>query len=475
MNAIQGMDQLIKVISGVLNQADMGSQVNDWLFGSLMILIFAMTYGTNWTWAVSSAFKVLGSSSAASSVLSLLGQNPNQTSVPTALTPISGDLSGSHSAVYAGTPPGWLLVLGTMVWAIFVLLGLFELFGETHSTRLRDLKSEGMFWWAMAPVSIMIFIGSPLLLQIIAKTIYDPIVSKILNGVAAAIGADPKNTLTDPLWLLLALFGVATPHGANATAMAINDFAGILTHLKNLKLTAANNVFQIIPFLLQHALSPSIFLELVLLLGLFLIIIQSALATLWLNFLPFTTLSVVARPFSPKGVYHWLMNVLKSIGALAIVVLYDCAIAFVGGNGSLPLWLSLSSVPRAIFNGLITYAVVALLWIFWTKPLIIQATEQSMRLVNAIHSSGDTLESGGNQIGSSVSLSGRVINAASRIPFLPQGLSDRMAIRGDDLEATGQKISNWSSAKTKRLRSIDLPWSNTVGAKTIPQPMKTAA
>lgn len=461
---MQGIQDLIKVISGVLNQADMGSQVNDWLFGSLMILIFAMTYGTNWQWAISSVFNALGSS-VGNDVLNLLGQNTNMSPMPTALTPISGDLSGNHSAVYAGTPPGWLLVLGAMVWAVFVLIGLFEIFGETHSTRLKDWKNEGMFWWAMAPVSIVMFIGSPLILQIIAKTMYDPIISKILNGVANAIGADPKNTLADPLWLLMALFGVASPNGADSTAMAVNDITAILTHLQDLKFTAAKNVFQIIPYLIQHVLSPSIFLELVLLLGLFLIIAQSAMAMLWINFLPFTTLSVATKPFSPKGIYRWLVNVLRSIATLAIVILYDSAIAFVGGNGNLPDWLSVASVPRAVFNGVMTYAVVVLLWFLWTKPLLVQVTEQSMHLVNALHDSGDALESGGSQIGSSVSLSGRIMNAASRIPFLPQGVSERIALRGNDLVATGNQISNWSQTNARRLQSISLPWASTIGSK----------
>lgn len=464
MSPVQGIQDLIKVISGVLNQADMGSQVNDWLFGSLMILIFAMTYGTNVLWAVSSAFKALGLSSG-QDLVTLFGQDPNLLPVPTALTPISGDLSGNHSAVYAGTPPGWLLVLGAMVWAIFVLIGLFEIFGETHSTRLKDWKNEGMFWWAMAPVSIIMFIGSPMILQIIAKTMYDPIISKILNGVASAIGVDPKNTLADPLWLLLALFGVATPNGVDSAAMAVNSITGILTHLKDLQLSGVQNVFQILPYLIRNVLSPSIFLELVLLLGLFLIIIQSAMAMLWINFLPFTTLSVAAKPFSPKGIYRWLINVLRSIATLAIVILYDSAIAFVGGNGNMPDWLSVISVPRAIFNGVMTYVVVALLWFLWTKPLLVQVTEQSMHLVNALHDSGDALESGGNQIGSSVSLSGRIMNAASRIPFLPQGVSERMALRGDDLKATGNQISNWSQSTARRLQKISLPWANTIGSK----------
>lgn len=466
LNTVSGMQDLIKVISGVLNQANMGSQVNDWLFGSLMILIFAMTYGTHWQWAVSSAFNSLNSGSLGNALLTLLGQNSAQPPVPTALTPISGDLSKSHSAVYAGTPPGWLLLLGALIWAVFVLIGLFEIFGETHSTRLREWKNEGVFWWMMAPVSIVIFIGSPLILQIIAKTIYDPIISKIITGVASSIGADPKKTLADPLWLLLALFGVATPSGADPTAIAFNSIAGILTHLQDLQLNSAKDVFQILPYLIRHVLSPSIFLELVLLLGLFLIIVQSASALLWINFLPFTTLSVAVNPFSPKGIYRWLLNVLKSISALAIVVIYDSAIAFIGGNGNTPNWLTVTSVPRAIFNGVITYAVVCLLWFFWTKPLLIQVTEQSMRLINALHEGGDALENGGNQIGSSVSLSGKVMSAASRIPFLPQGLSERMALRGDDLEATGQQISDWTQANARRLRSINLPWANSQGLKT---------
>lgn len=464
MGSVQGIQDLIKVISGVLNQANMGSQVNDWLFGSLMTLIFVMTYGTNWQWAVSSAFKALGSRG--NDLVTLFGQNSNVLPVPTALTPISGDLSGSHSAVYAGTPPGWLLLLGSFVWAAFVLMGLFEVFGETHSTRLKEWKNEGAFWWVMAPVSILIFIGSPLIIQIVAKTIYDPIVSKIINGVAKTIGATAQNTLADPLWLLLALFGVATPNGADLGAMAVNNITGILTHLRALELTGANNVFEILPYLIRHVLSPSVFLELVLLLGLFLIIVQSATAMLWINYLPFTTLSVAAQPFSPKAVYRWLKNVLKSMGALAIVVIYDGAIAFVGGNGNIPDWLSVISVPRAAFNGVITYAVVYFLWILWTKPLLIQVTEQSMSLVNRVHESGDSLESGGNQVGSSVSFAGKFINAASRIPFLPQGLSERVALTGHNLETTGKQISGWSQAGAKHLRSLNLPWAGALGLTT---------
>ncbi|KLU61678.1 hypothetical protein CEB3_c18560 [Peptococcaceae bacterium CEB3] len=327
------LSQVATIFSKLINSADMGQRVDNWLFYLLFGLLVVALYGSNLSALgqniVSLFTKTTGTGDIVQNISSLLlGSKPAPWTPKVYSSPLN-PLPGTK--LFAGIPlPQWVFMIGIFVWALGVMWEVFLMLREKGTLRVRSWE------WIIAPVTLMAFVFSPELGTIFDKGLYGPIMTHFILGTQKSLGIanttsiDPA-TFGNPMWILATMFGIGTSHGGfNPWGMlgniAVNFWPTIVNFIQGI---AQGDPLETISAILERVLNPSIIVEMVILFEAILLAFEGAVQILFFNLFPFVCIFMVANPFSLDRVWLFLKTALRVLAGLALLMTADLIVALI--------------------------------------------------------------------------------------------------------------------------------------------------
>ena len=309
----------------------MGARVNSWLFTLLFGLLILAISGSNLVALGGQLISILkntpGVGDILNSVIGVFNGEGNPSALPVVGSPMS-PLPGQNW--FNSVPlPTWIFMMGIFIWAIMVLWEVFTMLQGGKSLRERAWE------WVIAPVTLLAFIIAPEFGVILDTGLYTPIMTHLIVGAQETMkitstGIDPA-TFGNPLWLLINMFGIGNPNGGvNSWGVLGNVALGVIpTLVEAFKGFSGASPAVMMTSILQHLLSPSIVIEVIILSEAIILTLQGTLMLLFFSAYPLFSLAIVGNPFSLDRIVQFLKVSLKVMGGTAIVMFTHVVIALV--------------------------------------------------------------------------------------------------------------------------------------------------
>ena len=309
----------------------MGARVNSWLFTLLFGLLILAISGSNLVALGGQLISILkntpGVGDILNSVIGVFNGEGNPSALPVVGSPMS-PLPGQNW--FNSVPlPTWIFMMGIFIWAIMVLWEVFTMLQGGKSLRERAWE------WVIAPVTLLAFIIAPEFGVILDTGLYTPIMTHLIVGAQETMkitstGIDPA-TFGNPLWLLINMFGIGNPNGGvNSWGVLGNAALGVIpTLVEAFKGFSGASPAVMMTSILQHLLSPSIVIEVIILSEAIILTLQGTLMLLFFSAYPLFSLAIVGNPFSLDRIVQFLKVSLKVMGGTAIVMFTHVVIALV--------------------------------------------------------------------------------------------------------------------------------------------------
>jgi hypothetical protein len=359
-SAISAARLLAPILGKMLQNADVGSQVNQWLFGTVFLFLILLQFQT--LPSLGQLVRDAGAYLADGFGSRLVNITPVPASQmqPTLLTPGPGFFG--HGTYFA---PAWFLAAG-LIWFMFSAL--------RHVARLLDGRaawaSAGGVPWPLAMLmNLAAFVGAPYLLWAV-QYLWDVITADVVEIVSRAVHVAPA-WLMNPFWTLGAAFGVSGPNGwdpAKAGSLALTlsvtsalhqVFTGALA-LTQGSLTTLASVF-------YHALALTIVQALVVLVPMCILFFEATLAHFFVLLIPLTASVAVVDPTSPMGLARLLGLAARAVATVALLWVFVMFVALIGGSTGIG-GIAIVTPLAWLFSAALAIALSVVAWALFFRP-----------------------------------------------------------------------------------------------------------